>query len=253
MIYKTTSYKTIISKVGRDFGLTGANWIPNAIEWLGEGLDAIGHHVGLEKKSCKLRSFNHRVAYPCGHESTLFLEYRAQKLPRGGSHSYGKFEQTPFSQGNGFNDNAFPLVTDGVTTDTTIQIINNAFGQYYLENPDYIITSFECDEFILHYQAYLLDEEGFPKIPDSNYHREALAFYILYKYLSRGNKHPVWDIKSALGMWNDYRGKAQNRAMFPDIGHMDRFKHMWCRIVFDHNLPNQFFRTSEDTQSIYNI
>lgn len=251
MIYKTTSFKVIISKVNRDFNLTGTSWINSAIEWMGEGLDDIGHHVGLEKLSCVLTSDNHKALYPCNHESTLFLEYCGRKLPKGGTKSFGKF--THVTGGSSFNEDSFPLVIDTTTVNQDVVTVNNAYGQYYLENPDYIITSFESDEFILHYQGYVLDEEGFPRIPDSPYHREALAFYILYKYLSRGNKHPVWDIKSSFDMFKDYRHKARNRAKFPDLGSADRFRNMWCRIVTTHDLPDRFFGTSENTQQLFNV
>lgn len=251
MIYKTTSFKVIISKVNRDFNLTGTSWINSAIEWMGEGLDDIGHHCGLEKLSCLLTSANHKALYPCNHESTLFLEYGGQRLAKGGTKSYGKFVHPTGTIS--FDDKAFPLIIDGDTVSQDIVVVNSAFGQYYLENPDYIVTSFESDTFVLHYQGYVLDEEGFPRIPDSPYHREALAFYILYKYLSRGNKHPVWDIKSSFDMFKDYRHKARNRAKFPDLGDADRFRNMWCRIVADPNLSNKFFGSAENTQHLYNV
>lgn len=224
MIYKTTSYKTVIAKVNRDFALTGTSWVNPAIEWIGDGLDGIGHHCGLEKHSCVLEAYNHRVDLPCDLESILFVEYRGARLRVGGS-------------------KRFDLQNH----------VDNHTGDYFLENPDYLMTSFECGEITLHYQRYLVDEDGMPKVPDSNFHREALAFFILYKWLGRGNKHPTWDVKSALDMYKEYAHKARNKSKFPSIQQMDRFKNMWARVKFDHSLPDNFFGSAESTQHLFNV
>lgn len=252
MIYKTTSYKQVVTRVQRDFNLTGSNWIPAAIEWIGEGLAEIGTHAHLERLSCRLTSHNHRIPLPCNHESTLAVEYHGINLNKGGTLRYGKFPNSDPTQ-RGYDKEAFPLVdldTHEIEYQQTLPDFC-AEREYYLENPDYIITSFECGEIILHYQGYKLDEEGFPVVPDSPEHREALAFYILYKYLSRGNKHTVWNVGDARNEWIRYKCKAQNAFKMPDIQDLQRFTNMWSRIVRDNFTVEKFFQGSE--QKDYNI
>ena len=267
MIYKTRSIKEVIAKIGRDFNLTGTSWILNSYEWIGEALQEIGTHSGLERKSIILESHNHRCPLPCDHESTIDIEYRGRRLSKGHTQKFSEF--TPIRSENIFGavlsnvDTYDGCINKGVAPDNTIPYIvqNNLqqppieYGErdYYQDNPDYIITSFEEDCFTLHYQAYLLDSEGLPIIPDSPEFREALEFYVLYKYLSRGNKHVVWDMKSAYDMWIKYKGKAQNRAKYPDIQSMESFKNMWVRIIKIPREADTFFKGSEDQEYIYNI
>jgi len=251
MIYKTTSYKQVVTKVQRDFNLTGSNWIPAAIEWIGEALGEIGTHAHLERLSCELTSYNHRIPLPCNHESTLAVEYYGHNLNKGGSLRYGKFGNNTLYKT--YNEEAFPL-PDLETNEIDYQEVLPGFstaGAYYLENPDYIITSFECGPIILHYQGYKLDEDGFPVVPDSSEHREALAFYILYKYLSRGNKHTVWNVADARAEWIRYKCKAQNAYKMPDIQDLERFTNMWSRIVRDNFAGDKFFEGTE--QKDYNF
>lgn len=252
MVYKTTTYKQVITRVQRDFNLTGTNWIPAAIEWIGEALCEIGTHAHLERLSCELEVVSHRTPLPCNHESTLAVEFENTNLQKSGSIRYGKSEKFPLNN-NGFNGDSFPLVIDNQMVNQDVKLVNSSYGQYYMENPDYIITSFETGTIVLHYQGYKLDEEGFPAVPDSVEHREALSFYILYKYLSRGNQHKVWDIAKAYEMWVKYKGKASNRARYPDIQSMERFTNMWSRIVMDKYAANKFFEDSSNKQSNFNI
>lgn len=252
MIYKTTSYKQVITKVQRDFNLAGSSWIPAAIEWIGEALAETGTHAHLERVSCRLKAVNHRIPLPCNHESTLAVEYMGANLNKGGSLRYGKFANDHLIV-DGYNRDAFPLVDLDTNEVVNQRILPGAIssGEYYLENPDYIITSFECGEIILHYQGYKLDADGFPAVPDSAEHREALAFYILYKYLSRGNKHTTWNVSDARAEWIRFKCKAQNAFKMPDIQDLERFTNMWSRIVRDNFTGDKFFEGSE--QKDYNL
>ena len=40
-IYKTTSAGTVIAKIFRDLKPTNDNWVDDAVEWIGEALEAI--------------------------------------------------------------------------------------------------------------------------------------------------------------------------------------------------------------------
>ncbi len=254
MIYKTTSYKQVVTKVQRDFNLTGGNWVAATPEWIGECLSEIGNHAHLERLSCELEVVNHRVPYPCNLESTLAIEYNGFNLKKGGSLRAGSFGK-PYVSEDGFYGGVFPLVDPdtNVSTDQDVVSTGRYTENYYMENPDYIITSFECGTITLHYQGYKLDEDGMPVVPDSSEHREALAFYILYKYLSRGNQHKVWGVRDAYEMWVKYKAKAQNMAKFPDIQSMERFTNMWVRMKADHFLNSKFFESSEHHQQNFNV
>jgi hypothetical protein len=63
-VYKQISSKAIIRKVMRDIKPNNANWIDDAIEWIGEALDHIGASAQLVQKQCVLTIKDHKVLMP---------------------------------------------------------------------------------------------------------------------------------------------------------------------------------------------
>ena len=63
-VYKQISSKMIIRKVMRDLKPNNANWIDDAIEWMGEALDHIGAAAQLVQKQCVLTIKDHKVLMP---------------------------------------------------------------------------------------------------------------------------------------------------------------------------------------------
>lgn len=250
--YKTTSSNTVIAKVIRDFGLTGNNWKLDAIEWIGETIRCIGYHAGFEKKSVSVKSINHRIYYPCDFESLLGIEHRGSKLNEGGSIRYGKFDNLSLNE-ESFNNDAFPLIINSQKVEETVHHVGCNGNEYYLRNPDYIITSFVSDIVTLHYMAYVTDENGFPKVPDTYEVMECMAFYIMYKWLSKGNIHVQWTLRDTKMEYERFLGKAENRMFYPNLDEMDRFANMWSRMVPDPYLPDKFFIGTETKQTLNNI
>lgn len=250
---KTVSYKQVLSKVDRDFGISPMNWKSMGIEWIGDALSAIGHSCDTELISCIVKVTNHRAPFPCNLATLLGIEYHGYKLPLSGTHKASDqasvmVTQDPYNYSmQGFNyTNNTPLLLYA-----NLQTLPSSVGnQYYMLNPDYIITSFESDTIVVHYEGFVLDDEGYPKIPDSIEHKEALSWYILYKWLSRGNKHNTWGIKDAFQMWEKYLVQAQNQTAFPSIAEQERFTNMWCRIALDNYQPDKFYKGSEQRQNI---
>ena len=63
-IYRQISSKAIIRKVMRDIKPNNANWIDDAVEWIGEALDHIGASAQLVQKQCALTIKDHKVLMP---------------------------------------------------------------------------------------------------------------------------------------------------------------------------------------------
>ena len=64
MIYKNISSKNIIRKVMRDLNPNNAEFIDDAVEWIGEALQHIGASAQMEDKHCVLDVENHRACLP---------------------------------------------------------------------------------------------------------------------------------------------------------------------------------------------
>lgn len=258
MTYKTVSYKTIFSKVNRDFGISLMNMKSDAIEWIGEALQDIGHNADTEMLSCPMKVTNHRAPFPCNLDAILAIEYNGQKLPRSGSHRTSHQVTDPYKRDmNEFSWMGTVVDSNNMASSQTFYAnliaLPNSINHSYMLNPDYIITSFDEGDIVIHYRGYVLDEEGYPKIPDSKEHSEAIAFYILYKWLSRGNTHSVWRLADVYQMWIKLLGQASNKGGFPDIGDQERFTNMWVRVARDNYEPDRFYRGTELRQNILGL
>ncbi len=212
MIYKTISSKAVIQKIYRDLKPTDASWTTDAVEWIGEALDFIGYHAGFEKKVIDLTVSDFKAPIPSDLYHILTVEYSGIPL------SYG-VAKTAY--------------------DKEIRL-NEALRDYYVINPNYIITSFEKGDIKVHYDAYMLDEEGFPLVPDNIYYKQALEWYVIRQMLLGGYTNPNFNWQIADQMWQRYCQSAQNDAMFPSIDKMESFRETWVRLIPNIDFHEQF-------------
>lgn len=266
MVYKLVSYKTILSKVERDFGISTMNNRASFIEWIGEALQDIGHHADTEMISCPVKVTDFRCPLPCNFDSLLAVEYRGSKLSLSGSvRSSVKSRSSvntvdmryPLEWVSTSSDGTVVLTEDGNIQSQTyyanVSQLPVTYSHFYMMQPDYLVFSMDEAEVILHYRGFVLDEEGFPKVPDTKQHAEAIAWYCLYKWLSSGNTHSVLKFADAYQMWIKNLGKASNRAVFPDLAQQERFTSMWVRLVRDNYAPDKFYKDTEQRQNIRGI
>lgn len=262
MIYKLVSSKSIIAKVYRDFKPTIPGWEASGIEWIGEAMEAIGQTAGLIKKvtgnpDCLDAIFveNYRAKLPCDLVNLNAVEYNGMRLPYGGDTTgYGQ----PGRSTNIYSNNGITTTDELIAgnSNSVQRVIDRAIPlptcntDYYLINPDYIITSFECDHIKLHYDAYPVCKDGLPMVPDHYYYRTAITWYIMSKLLLLGYTNPVVDYNMAFTNWCEYKILAQNKAAYPSVDQMDKFMNMWVRLIPDRNFPNDFFAGSETPESI---
>ena len=77
-----------------------------------------------------------------------------------------------------------------------------------------------------------------PYIYDNGLLLEALAWYVLFKYLSRGSKHPVYDLKSPnpainpFTQWNTLKPKAAASVKI-DLANDSGWRNFFYNSTFD--------------------
>lgn len=218
MVYKTVSSDIVIAKVYRDFKPSNSSWIGDAIEWIGEAVEIIGCFTGYKQISKKYTVVDHRVKLPCDIEQLLGIEYNNMRLQRNG----------------GINSKAECSCLDNLTC---------SIDESYSLNPNYIQTTFQDGEIILHYYAIDVDCNGFPTIIDNPKVKEAISWRIMRGMLLRGHKHQVVDFKYADAMWEKFYPQAQNACKLSDIDDYEVFKKSWMGLVKSTNLTNEFFNT----------
>lgn len=255
MIYKTISSKAVIAKVFRDLKPTTDTWVADAVEWIGEALEFIGYIAGLERQAKELTISNHRALLPCELVDIIQVEYNGSALPFG-------FDTTAYDLPNApRTTNPQPYNTTEVVTSAVFKteanehpMGSNTFkqqkeikaasyggGDYYVINPDYIQTSFENGTVKVHYSAYPICEDGFPKVPDNIYYKQALEWYIIRQMIMGGYTHPIFNYAVADQKWGHYCVAAQNDAAYPSIDKIESLKNMWVRMVPNINAHSDFF------------
>ena len=264
MVYKLVSAKSIIARVYRDYKPTIPGWEADAIEWIGDAMEGIGQSAGLVKKStanegCEgaIEIENYRCKLPCDLVNLQAVEYNGRRLPHGSDITgYGLPDATRTTDIYTANSTTVITSLESGLSESTGRVIDSAIGpedvvaDYYLINPNFIITSFQTGHVKLHYEAYPVDDDGFPMIPDHRYHKEAAEWLVVRNLLRLGYTNPVIDFNTAHNFWCEYKRLAQNKSAFPSIDQMDRFKNMWVRLMPNITLPTDFFAGGETSESI---
>ena len=264
MVYKLVSAKSIIGRIYRDYKPTIPGWEADAIEWIGDAMEGIGQSAGLIKKSTAnegcdgaITIENYRAKLPCDLVNLQAVEYAGRDLPKG-SDLTGYGLTTSSRTTDIYTNNNATVITDleeGLS-ESTATVIDNAIGpeqvttDYYLINPDYIQTSFQEGHIKLHYEAYPIDDEGYPMLPDHRYHKEAAEWLIVRNLIRRGYNNPSIDFDKAHNFWCEYKRLAQNRSAYPSIGGMESFKNMWVRLIPNVTLAKDFFAGGDTAESI---
>ena len=244
MVYKIKSSQTVIAKTKRDLRIQRDDWINDAIEWIGEALDAIGTPGQLIDKGRILKTSSHRAPLPAdlymlkgvyyghGNKDTAISDLTLEDFPYW--MKYGEEDLHP------------AIFEEKKEEETGAQRSTN---ETYLINGQYIQSSFESDYMLLIYKAFPLDDDGFPMLPDMYEFDQALYWYIVMKLMEGGETHPAGlDYFHAEERWLKYCGQARAQSNMPDIGKMSAFRDMWVKLIPDWN--RDFAHKKEDSLTI---
>lgn len=244
MIYKTVSAKTVIAKMFRDLKPHNQDWVADAMEWMGEALEFIGYHAGFDKKHAALKVKDFRCGLPSDFHEPLVISYMGEPLRYSGdvrlfnanrddsdrvSVSTASFQTNPRER-DGYLDGDFRQTST-----------RSGSEDFYSLKPNYLITSFEKGDIELYYLSFLVDEDGFPMIPDNVYYKQALQWYILRQMLMGGYQHPQFDYQFCDAKWGQYCVSAQNDAAFPSVDKVQNFMEGWLRLSPRSNAFDSFF------------
>lgn len=206
------SLERLIGKIDNDFNISESDWIPRVAAWT---IDALAQMnvLPMEKKRRTLEVSDRIAQFPCklnARELKVFDE-NGNEIPELNRDSCCAAKQ--MSKKN---------------TDKTIAIIDvtNTTGVDFMKVGSVVSSCgggknfvLDCDKIELNFDADTIDVETFevatyhdeyydcecPYIYDDGALLEALAWYCMFKYLSRGSKHPVFDLKSPNETINPYR------------------------------------------------
>lgn len=211
----------LIGKIDNDFNISESDWIPRVAAWT---IDALSQMkvLPMEKKRRTLEVSNRIAQFPCELNATDIKVYDENgcEIP-----SYNSNNSCGCHQPNvGGSQEIAVLNTSnktGVNFMDVVNVVNSNNAHNFVLSGNQIQLNFDTDkidvetyEVATYYDDYYACDV--PYVYDNGLLLEALAWYCLYKYLSRGSKHPVYDLKSNSPVtnpwtqWNILRPKASN-------------------------------------------
>lgn len=191
----------LIGKLDNDFNISESDWIPRVAAWV---IDALSQMkiLPMEKKKRELEVSERIAQFPCKlntKEIRLFDTNGCEIYQLDGKSNCCSTKQiNPISGEVSVID-----VTNktGINFMQTGTVVNKIADRNFVIQGDNIELNFDTDKVIAetfevatYYDEYYDCEV--PYIYDDGLLLEALAWYVMYKYLSRGSKHPVFSIES---------------------------------------------------------
>ena len=237
------SCKAIIAKLYRDLKLKEEEAYMDFIEHISEALEFIHVYPQYDTKSACVKIKNYKGELPCDYIGIIAIDHGGYSLrytdnlfgPRAmGRPSYPS--DTPYSINRKKIENAVFVNPDSINyypNRDSVQIKNG-----------YINTSFKEDSINISYIALVLDEEGFPMIPDNVSFKEALYWYCTYKWLYpktlQGEINAQF-YNDAYSKWQYYCNQAGAEAMMPDLATLENIKRAFISLKPILNRADYFY------------
>lgn len=219
-IKKQVQLSRLIGKVDNDFNLSESDWIPRVGAWVTDALSQM-KCLPMERKRRTLEVSSRIATFPCELNTTELkvFDSRGCEIPALNSNN-----RCGCSELGTKNPNSEIAIFDsenktGVNTMEVANIVTSNNRNFVVAGNN-IELNFDTDSIIVEsYEVATYYDEYFdcevPYIYDNGKLLEALSWYILFKYLSRGSKHTVYSLTSPnpvtnpFTQWNTLRPKAE--------------------------------------------
>ena len=209
----------LIGKIDNDFNISESDWIPRVAAWT---IDALSQMkvLPMKRKRRKLEVSNRIAQFPCtiNAEELRVFDSNCVEIPAFNREKDCKCPKSTISSTWGQIAITNPKAQNGWET-TQVADIVNPNGRNFVLDGNNIDLNFDTDSITVEtFEVATYHDDYYdcecPYIYDDGLLLEALAWYCMFKYLSRGSKHPVYDLKSPSPatnpfiQWNTLRPKA---------------------------------------------
>ena len=208
-VKRRISIQRLVGKVDNDFNLSESDWIPRVAAWTIDALSQL-KVLPMEKKRRTLEVSERIALFPCeitASELKVYDKY-GNEIANGAdskcNNSRNNCKKCNNSSTGGqyqtigvINPKAKDYVTSTILDTVEVGVEGHMF---YLEGNN-IELNFDTDCIIVESLEVATYHDDYydcevPYIYDNGTLLEALSWYILFKYLSRGSKHPVYSLTS---------------------------------------------------------
>ena len=209
----------LIGKIDNDFNISESDWIPRVAAWT---IDALSQMkvLPMKRKRRKLEVSNRIAQFPCtiNAEELRVFDSNCVEIPAFNREKDCKCPKSTMPSTWGQIAITNPKAQNGWETTQVADIVNTN-GRNFVLDGNNIDLNFDTDSITVEtFEVATYHDDYYdcecPYIYDDGLLLEALAWYCMFKYLSRGSKHPVYDLKSPSPatnpfiQWNTLRPKA---------------------------------------------
>lgn len=208
----------LIAKIDNDFNLSESDWIPRVAAWTIDALSQLDV-LPKEKKRRTLEVSEGVAQFPCtldAKEIRVFDKYGNEIKPASSNKCCSECSAKANSE--------IALINNTNKIGMNFMNIAKIRGERnFVIDGNQIDLNFDTDTIVIETLEVATYHDDYydcecPYIIDDGLLLEALAWYCLFKYLSRGSKHTVYDLKSQSPVtnpfmqWNAIKNKAANSA-----------------------------------------
>ena len=198
----------LIGKIDNDFNISESDWIPRVAAWTIDALSQM-QVLPMERKRRKLEVSNRIAQFPCqiNAKELKVFDKLGREIPE-------LNRETSCGCSNSQNSTPQEIAVIDTANKTGINfmqvgtIVGPNSHNFVLDGNN-IELNFDTDEIEVEtYETATYFDDYYqcevPYIYDNGLLLEALAWYVMFKYLSRGSSHPVYDLKSNNSVLNPY-------------------------------------------------
>lgn len=226
-VKRRISIQRLVGKVDNDFNIPESDWIPRVAAWTIDALSQL-KVLPMEKKRRTLEVSERIALFPCeitASELKVFDKY-GNEIANGAESKCGTSKCINSSTGGQYETIGITNAkADNWATSTILDNVQvNPEGHMYYLQGNSIELNFDTDYIVVESLEVATYHDDYydcevPYIYDNGTLLEALAWYILFKYLSRGSKHPVYSLTShspytnPFVQWNNLKSKAKTSVL----------------------------------------
>ena len=199
----------LIGKIDNDFNISESDWIPRVAAWTIDALSQM-QVLPMERKRRKLEVSNRVAQFPCiinAKELKVYDKHGCEIMELNNDNSCG------CSKSSKTMPQEIAVIDDtnktGINFMTVGTVVTSNRNHNFVLDGNNIELNFDTDEIeVESYETATYFDEYYqcevPYIYDNGLLLEALAWYCLFKYLSRGSKHQVYSLSSPNQVLNPY-------------------------------------------------
>ena len=227
MISKFTSSKAVVAKIYTDLNLQKSIRDQDLIEWIGEALEYMSINAFYVKKRIELDIKNYKAKLPCDFVSVIAVEYGGIGLTASNSPRLATLDQEE------------------------VKFISASQDTYQVRYPFIITDTTQNGKIRVYYNAFPVDEEGYPLVPDIIEYKEACLKYVHYKISYAAfvaDQTPLQKYDYVKREWQIALNAAVAIGAMPDPDVAIGIAQRWNRLIPNFLEHKQMFDTATDPQ-----